>query len=464
MLLFAAGQMVFFSRVNTPYVPLFVGETKRFFVLPHTVFAVLLGLGAGYAMELAGNRARWGEVIVGALLAIGIAIGWSGKARTIDMSGNIFTRDLGYNALYGMPVGALAMVNGDLFRNAVQYQQVCLLNRPDVDVVLPNMMGARWYLSQLRRRGGIKLADTMTVYTGAQGTNVWSWFNLNGGGESQGRPMTVIGGLPDDSWERDYRMRDMGIWSQVVRRHTSPKQNLAGWTDEYADVVSKWRVAALDTAYDQMSWEASESIMYRYALGHLQAACDIGAEFGRGRVRRVPALAIASRWRGSWRADFLSYQADLWMSCWVDSLAGSSAEERLKIAERAVRLAREGLRFDTFNVQALQVLAWSYGSVREIADLDSEVYVRHRIVALRPGSPEEMIPYCRSVGRLVHGARHWDPRILEVAEADRRQFSQVLSLAVQICPDVDLARFRDHWSSPFSGPDDPRFLGGLALP
>lgn len=449
-LLFFAALTLFFTRVNTPVVPLYVGITQRFYLLPHLVLAWLAGIGiAGIADRTPRALPR------GPALATAVLIGCTSVAmafthwRAVDQRANTFTRDFGANLLAGVPERALLFSNGDLQGNSVYYQQATLGHRRDVSLIDQPMMGAPWYVEQLRRRNVLALpAPSSPESAEALGrTRAWLDLCVPRPGAKSARPVVALQ-LMDDSYRDAYRMIPMGLWAAVVPRGERP--DLRAWTRDFVSVVRRWQVRSLDGSYAPTSWEADAGVFYPYALGSLRALVDMAGLLGAldSSHVEVEALTIADRWQGTRRAEYLAQQADFWFQCLVDSLVPADARTADLLASRALALARASLSLDSTNVQALQTTAALVSSIPSLRDPELELSIRRRIARERPGDIGELAPYFQLALAMMKDPATRDPEILAQAEAVRRRFITVVGISRRISPDPMLATLEAQWSTP----------------
>jgi len=454
--LFLGALVVFFGRVNTPIVPLYLGVTRPFYILAQLVLAFLGGLGIAQLMGRAARFHSRGSAVAWVLVMIGtgpamLLLHW----RSVDMRGNTFTRDLGANLMAGMPSGAIVFSSGDLFRNSFHYQQVCLGRRRDLTLVDQPMMAAAWYVDQLRRRHALELPDRMTAYTGEPATRSRAWLDLNLGPAAAGARRRILAvQCIDDDYRSAYRLVPMGLWAEV--RPGPERPDLGPWADAYSDVVRRWAIPSLDVDYPGTSWEASTGTSYTRALANLEALRDLVRALGRGSSPEPPALAAAGRWRDLRRADYLANQAEFWLVCNVDSLVPPREDTDSLLATTALALARASLVLDPDNLHGLKVAAALMSAVPRLDDPRAEAQIRRRIVLQRPGDLSELTAYLRAAARLMRDPAVRNEGLQEEAEAARRRFVGLLDLALKLGNDPDLERQRERWSAPLQGPDDPR--------
>ena len=441
--LFAAAVTLFYSRVNAPFVPLYIGIARPFALLPHLYMAFLAGLGLAWLLRSIGGAAIFGAVLATIFVTV------ITQSRVVRQSGNVFSRDFGVNFIAGQPERALVFSNGDYFRNTVLYARLGLGLRPDLVPIEQPLLSRAWYISQLRRRSTLVLPGGMRAFGADTSSNLRALLDLNLGA----RPVTTVG-FVDESWTRDYEVLPMGLWARVERRE--PAMEVGEWARSYAEVVARWRIESLDDPHPPETWEHSQGRFYPYALGSLRALLDVAALLGDSVETDVPALAVAERWQGERRGEYLADQADLWRRFLTDWRTGATARRDSIVAARAVTLARASLEVDSAQIQALQTLA-AVMSARERVpeaarhgDRYEEAVIRHRIVALRPGDPDEAVAYFTLV-RSLAGER--DPRVpemLRVVELDRRRYQQVLRLALRISRSPVLEQRLRDWDLPIA--------------
>jgi hypothetical protein len=137
---------VFFMRFNLPSEGFWTVVTSRFHLLPNTLFAVFIGLGAGAWLDtglLAGRRLRVG-LVAGCL-------GLAGLSASVDAPHRNWTvlEDFGRNVLSVVEPNALILGSGDSRLFAFLYLQSVEGLRPDVAYIEPEMLGYPWYRDRL---------------------------------------------------------------------------------------------------------------------------------------------------------------------------------------------------------------------------------------------------------------------------------------------------------------------------
>jgi len=450
VLLATLAIVLFYSRVNAPVTPLYTGITRPFALLPHLLIAFLAGLGVAWRFHAAGPYAVRGSSTYAlvALLAL-CAVPAIGRWSEFRSRPHGFTRDFGLNFAAGMPAGSLVFSNGDYFRNSLLYARLGLGERTDLAPIEQPLLSRRWYVDQLRRRGTLELPPGFLALGADSSSNLRALIDLNIGE----RPITTVG-LQDGSHFPDYEELPMGLWARVLRREERPAPG--AWAREYARVVAIWRTESLGDEFPTSSWEHSQGRFYPYALGSLRALLDAAAAFGDPVDVAVPALEAAERWTGVRRGEYLADQADLWRRFLTDWRSATTIPHDSLVATRAVELARASLAVDSTQIQALQTLVAVMDAGERIPaaarhrDPFEEVDLRRRIVALRPGDPNEVRAYftlARSLGKEP------DPRVPEIlrrAELDRRGHLNLLRLAQRVYPTPLIERRMREWDTPIA--------------
>ncbi len=139
---------IFFCRFNLPAEDFWTVVTRRFHLLPNTVFAAFVGLGAGAWLEsgvLAGKTLRRGLVVV-CLVVAGFATSGHAPHR-----GWTVLEDFSRNVLSVVEQDALILGSGDSRLFAFLYLQSVEGLRPDVAYVEPDMLGYPWYRARLNQ-------------------------------------------------------------------------------------------------------------------------------------------------------------------------------------------------------------------------------------------------------------------------------------------------------------------------
>ncbi|HTM57548.1 MAG TPA: DUF2723 domain-containing protein [Candidatus Udaeobacter sp.] len=433
---FAALLALFFTRVNTPFLPVFDRVTEAFFVLPHVVLAFLAGCGVAWLMDL-GERARLHRALTGGLLALGTGFvmlfaNWS----RVDEHDNRFVRDFGAHLVAGMPPRSIFLSTGELFSNSLLYSQQLVGYRRDVSIVDQDLLTLDWYVHQTRGRVSVP---------GDPGSSL-AWLDQHAGHSAPDpRPVLAVQ-LLDGSYAPSYRLQPLGIWSIAIPRdqQTDPRD----WEREYSGIIRQWNPASLDRQYAPDSWEASEQIFYTYAIGQLEGLRDVVQAFASGPVvfTPVPALDHAAHWTRSRRADVLGFRSDFLRICVSDSLVRVTNGDARQIAAQAMSLADSTLAIDAGNIQALHAKAALMALRPELADSAAELSIRQRIVERRPGDFGELMPYFRLALSLQ--ARDASGSIRQRADAVHQRLIRILRICAKLDPEPQVQRSLTYWSQP----------------
>jgi len=442
-LLFFAAVALFYTRVNAPMTPLYLGITRPFALLPHLELAFL----AGWGLAWAGSAAPAIRAGVFALVVLHTGIVAGMRWREVDQHRNTFSRDFGVNFVTGMPERALVFSTGDYFRNTLLYARLGLGLRPDLTQIEQPLLSRRWYVDQLRRRGSLALPPQMRVLGRDSTSNIRALLVEN----IERHPIVTVG-LHDQSWVAEFADLPMGLWARVDRHGRTPP--VGDWARAYAEAVAGWRVESLADSFAESTWEDSQGRFYPYALGSLRALLDMSAALGSPVETPVPAMAAAERWRGVRRGQYLADQADLWRRFLTDWRDASTFSLDSLVAERAVTLARASQAVDSTQLQALQTLAAVMGAAERVPaaaryrDRFEEIAIRRRIVEIRPGDPEEVRAYLTLARSLASDPDPRVPELLRRAEQDRQRYLRLLNLARRIYPAPLLERRMREWDTP----------------
>jgi len=438
---FVAVFVAFFSRVNTPILPVYDRITEAFYILPHLLIGFLAGCGiaqlAGMARAPGAVRGALGVVAAAAAVLPAFVTNWP----RVDQHRNTFVEDFGFNLSIGMPRRAVFLNTGEIFGNSFYYQQWCLGRRPDVTMVDQDLLFLPWYADELRRRGQV-----VVPREGATSSRAWL-DQYVGGPPAEARPVLAVK-LLDPTYQGSYRLEPHGIWS--VARLRSEPTDFAEWEREYAQVAQSWEPRSISREYDNTSWEASEGAFYTYALGQLEGLRDAVGIVSRTPVSfaRVPALDQAEAWSGRRRADLLGFRADFLRQCLADSLLGSDPEIARQAAHKAMEAARASLSLDGGNVQGLHAAASLMPMQPELADASEELRLRQRLVDQRPGDFSELIPYFRLAIRLQKTAGAANASTEARAQEVQARLVRLLGICSKLDPDPTLDRARSYWSQP----------------
>jgi hypothetical protein len=352
-----------------------------------------------------------------------------------------------------MPEGAIFFSTGDMFRNSFLYQREGLGRRRDVSFVDQDLMVLPWYVGQLRRRGTLRLPETMVAVTGEAGTGSGAWldWNADAGTPRAGRPCVAVK-LVDDSYRDRYRLEPMGFWSRVVARRAPV--DLERWHREFSGIARQWTLVSMRRRYPPASWEATDAVFYPFACGQLLGLGDLVSILRPEAPRSdtLPALREAAGWRGERAAELLAHRADFLAQMLGDSLVALGARTDSIVGVRAMDHARAALSLDAGNAQALETLAslLARGGER-LAELEA----RQRLVDLTPGDYTRVVAYLR-LALEIHRTLDGGADLLQRAEAARDRFVRLLGIAQRLDPRSPFAAVRERWSRPLAEIPDLR--------
>lgn len=438
---------LFFMRVNTPVLPLYLGVVERMYILPHTVLAFVGGLGASLVVAWVARARPRAAMPAGAACVLGTAVALAAHGSYVDMHRNTYTRDFGVNLLRGLPANTLILSAGDLFTNSMAYAQADLGVRRDVAVVDQEMMATTWYPAQAERRGMLRMGGHGIRPTDTNSIDSRTLLDLNIGRDSTSRREIVTVSLFDKSYKPAYRLEPFGLWSRVVPR--GERIDLGGWADSSAALVRGMEFRSLRERYHETTWEHSESVFYTAALARAHGLAELVTMLEPGRTPPndfVPPAAAA--WEREHRADLLGLEADFMWTCMTDSLLPPDHLSDLRVAGRALERARESIAIDPKNQHGLQAAAAIMGHVPSLGDPKAEAMVRARLVEQRPGDLEELMPLLRLVLRLDANPATADTTIDRLGRQAHQRFLSLLDVCTKVYPHPQLVKLRSDWSVP----------------
>jgi hypothetical protein len=450
---FLAMLWLFFLRVNTPLLPLYLGITERMYVLPHLVIAFYAGLGVAQFMQLM----QWSERVhrraapaVGLAATLGtgvpmLAVHWS----AVDMHANTFTRDFGTNLMAGLPPRTVVLSSGDLFRNSLAYAQHCLRLRPDLTVVDQSLLMQSWYRNQCVRRlmldgSGLPIGSGPQIPLDSR--TMLSLVSRPIRGRQP--PGVVTLKLPDDGYKATHRLLPVGIWSRVVPRG-SPV-GLEAWAGASTAVARDWDLRSLGPDYAETGWERSEEVFYTLGIARTRGVRDLLQllEPPATSPPKDPVPRFETRWGQEHQADLLAYESDFLCTCVTDSLLSEAYRNDARVPAKAMALARASLEIEPGNVTALQARDALMAAVPALADPRQEVLLRARIVEQRPGDLAELVPFLRLVLRRNGDPATRDAALDRAAREAQSRFLRILALATKVSDDSQLSQLYRDWSLP----------------
>jgi hypothetical protein len=258
------------AKIDDPTVQAVLG---RFFLMPYVAVAPLVGFAVLAAGELAGRLRLSRRVLETALAAVTLSAAIAIVVlnyRDIDQSTNHVARTFGEDLLATMRPNAIFFGGGDPIVFSVAYLQAVEHARPDITLVESPLLGAKWYVRQLKRlHPELVIQDDQYGGTTAP---VKHLFDAN-----RTRPLMAVGDLPDGSTTGFYYFASHGLLydvhpiAEIVTLDSMAADNeqvLAGYhPSRYADLTGPFR-----------TWERLSLVDYSlayYRVGHeYQVAAD----------------------------------------------------------------------------------------------------------------------------------------------------------------------------------------------
>lgn len=450
LLLFLGMLVVFFLRVNSPLIPLHLGVTERFYILPHVVVVFLFGIGASAVLDAAGRRfgASAARVLLVPLL---VTAGWLavGHAGAVSMRGNSFTRDFGANFMAGQPDSAFVLSEGDLFHNAFFYQQLSLHRRTDLAFIDLQKLTYPWYVNDVRRRGRFKLPPGMTTYNSDPATHSAAWLALNGG--PGGRPVSVVS-LPDVSWSKEWNLVPMGLWWRF-----EPKSQPLDIRVEAARaeaILRSWDTTSLEAHYHERSWEVAQIESYWRCLATTGALLQFRDDMDAGEPLFQPQgaaaefRALADRLAGEKRGVVRALEAETYQRLLTSGLRdygriGSAAPLVLKM----VRLAEQGVELSPEEPLALERLADLLRGDPSAWSIEEELSLRSRLLDARPGHEVALGHYVQTILDRLQNEETRNPAELRSAIAHQKRYIALMEKAIHLSDDPALVEGLIKWKA-----------------
>ena len=212
---FTGPLFVILTNLNVSRAPSAWFVLERFFLLPEVVIAPLIALGIVYLSEVIAGFAPDAPLrpasIVSAAVAVVLVVSLLTHYRRIDQSKNHIARTYGEDLLRTAQPDAILLVSGDGLALPPIYLNIVERMRPDVTIIVPPILPAYWYVNHLRKHDP-NLKIPFEHYDRQQG-NIRTLVEAN-----PGRPVGVVGRVPDDSLENDYWPRLLGMINAVERK------------------------------------------------------------------------------------------------------------------------------------------------------------------------------------------------------------------------------------------------------
>jgi hypothetical protein len=450
LVLFLGMIAVFFLRVNSPLIPLHLGVTERFYILPHVVIAFLFGLGASVLLEAAGRRFGNGARHAGAALLGAAAMALAVlHAPLVTMNGNSFTRDFGANFLAGQPDSAFVLSEGDLHHNAFHYQTVSLGRRPDLEFVDLQKLTYDWYVDELRRTSRFRLPPGMTHYSSDPATHSAAWLALNG--EPNGHPVTVVS-LPEQSWAKEWNLVPQGLWWRFTPK--SRPIDVPAEANRAEAVVRSWDISSLTGHYHERSWETAQLESYWRALATAGALLQFRDDMEAGEPLIEPKgaaadfRALAERLAGPRRGAVRALEAETYQRLLTSGLRdygriGAAAPLVLKM----VRLAEQGVELSPDDPLALERLADLLRADPSAWSIEEELALRSRLLDVRPGYEVALGGYVQTIIDRQAKEETRNPSELRSAIEHQKRYIALMEKAIHLSDDPALVEGLLKWKT-----------------
>jgi hypothetical protein len=184
---------------------------ERFYLMPMVVLAPLAAVGVVGLADWFSERRMMLDVasaphIMAALLGVAIVAASAAivtsNYTTINVSHDKVTENYVRDALGGLPEHAVLFVTGDFADFPILYAQSVEGVRRDVTVIVSPLLGAPWYISQLRAEHRIDIPHTVTTRAIVAANPSSEFF--------------FIGQPPDKTLTGYYYFANQGLTSEIV--------------------------------------------------------------------------------------------------------------------------------------------------------------------------------------------------------------------------------------------------------
>jgi hypothetical protein len=255
------------TNLNLATAPSALFVLQRFFLLPQVVVAPLIAFGVLLIAEVVASSvpARPMPLVAGALLIV-LVVSVITNYRRVDQSHNRIARSFGEDVFTTVEPHAILLTTGDGIAIPLMYLSIAERKRPDVALISLPLLPADWYLRQLRERYP-DLAVPYDHYDG-QRQNLRALIEAN-----PGRPVAIIGTVPDKSLDQYYWSYQRGLVS--VMEPASRQITLSEMASDNEQLMERYH----PPSFRSINSEGFESeILALYA----QPALRIGHEYRRG--------------------------------------------------------------------------------------------------------------------------------------------------------------------------------------
>jgi len=113
-------------------------------------FAIWIGLGIGGLLQTAGQSARGLRIVVFTAFALLFCVLTASRWGSVDAAHDLRAEQFGARAMASLPENAIVFADGDRAIFALWYFHFALGQRPDLAILVPDLLPADWYLKTLQ--------------------------------------------------------------------------------------------------------------------------------------------------------------------------------------------------------------------------------------------------------------------------------------------------------------------------
>lgn len=242
---------------------------EHFFLLPEVAVAPLVALGVVMVADLIASSvpaltSKSLPIIAGALGLV-LVVSLLTNYRRIDESRNNVARNYGEDVLASLEPGTILFAGTDVYMFPLIYLTIAEKMRPDVMVIMTQLLPYHWYVAQLKAR----YPDLNIPFESYD----WDLNNFKVLIEAnRDHPVAYVWLPPDASAMRDYWSRPHGL-VQLIEPN-SKWINVDEWTSDNEQLMKRYRVPAPSTIRGNTF---ERDILLSYSL----AAWQIGTRYER---------------------------------------------------------------------------------------------------------------------------------------------------------------------------------------
>jgi Protein of unknown function (DUF2723) len=255
------------TNLNLATAPSALFVLQRFFLLAQVVVAPLIAFGVLLIAEVFASSApaRPLPLVAGAFLIV-LVVSVVTNYRRVDQSRNRIARSYCEDVFATVEPQSILLTTGDGVAIPLMYLSIAERKRPDVALIVLPLLPADWYVRQLRQRYP-DLAVPFDHYD-SERHNLRALIEAN-----PGRPVAVIGTVPDKSLDQYYWAYQRGLVS--VMEPASRQITLSEMTSDNEQLMKRYHPPS-PRSINAESFESE--ILASYA----QPSFRIGHEYERG--------------------------------------------------------------------------------------------------------------------------------------------------------------------------------------